>query len=122
MMGALLMGNRPTVKIDSKVSIVIEQFIRMCIAECELPSTDVDLLHASGPVTQTFVEGAQPRTLLFTGSSRISEQLAVVTKGKMRTEDAGFDWKVLGPDGPRDGTDTEYVAWQCDQDAYACSG
>jgi len=33
-------------------------------------------------------------------------------------EDAGFDWKVLGPDV----SDMEYVAWQCDQDAYACSG
>lgn len=33
-------------------------------------------------------------------------------------EDAGFDWKVLGPDV----SDIDYVAWQCDQDAYACSG
>ncbi len=33
-------------------------------------------------------------------------------------EDAGFDWKILGPDVG----DTDYVAWQCDQDAYACSG
>ncbi len=33
-------------------------------------------------------------------------------------EDAGFDWKVLGPDVSNDA----YVAWQCDQDAYACSG
>lgn len=33
-------------------------------------------------------------------------------------EDAGFDWKILGPDVGH----IEYVAWQCDQDAYACSG
>ena len=33
-------------------------------------------------------------------------------------EDAGFDWKILGPDAE----DVDYVAWQCDQDAYACSG
>jgi hypothetical protein len=33
-------------------------------------------------------------------------------------EDAGFDWKILGPDVH----DFDYVAWQCDQDAYACSG
>jgi hypothetical protein len=33
-------------------------------------------------------------------------------------EDAGFDWKVLGPDVQ----EADYVAWQCDQDAYACSG
>ena len=33
-------------------------------------------------------------------------------------EDAGFDWKILGPDV----SDFEYVAWQCDQDAYAATG
>lgn len=33
-------------------------------------------------------------------------------------EDAGFDWKILGPDV----RDLEYVAWVADQDAYACSG
>ena len=33
-------------------------------------------------------------------------------------EDAGFDWKILGPDV----RDLDYVAYQCDQDAYACSG
>ena len=36
----------------------------------------------------------------------------------MFLEDAGFDWKILGPDV----RDLDYVAWQCDQDAYACSG
>ena len=33
-------------------------------------------------------------------------------------EDAGFDWKILGPDV----AEVDYVAWQCDQDAYAFSG
>ena len=34
--------------------------------------------------------------------------------------DAGFDWKVIGPDFDEDWSD--YVAWQCDQDAYNASG
>lgn len=38
--------------------------------------------------------------------------------GQVFLEDAGFDWKLLGPDVG----DVDYVAWQCDQDAYACSG
>ena len=38
--------------------------------------------------------------------------------GQVFLEDAGFDWKILGPDV----SDVEYVAWQSDQDAYACSG
>ncbi len=53
----------------------------------------------------------------------------------MFLEDAGFDWKILGPDvGPPASCPVQgvaaasslppvdYVAWQCDQDAYACSG
>jgi len=30
----------------------------------------------------------------------------------------GFDWKIVGPDVGN----VDYVAWQCDQDAYASSG
>lgn len=33
----------------------------------------------------------------------------------MKVEDAGFDWKILGPDVQEE----EYVAHTCDQDAYA---
>jgi 1-pyrroline-5-carboxylate dehydrogenase len=55
---------------------------------------------------------------LFTGSSRIAEKLAADLKGKIKLEDAGFDWKILGPDVQ----EVDYIAWVCDQDAYACSG
>ena len=54
----------------------------------------------------------------FTGSSRVAEHLAAKLKGRVRIEDAGFDWKVLGPDV----VNPDYVAWQSDQDAYAASG
>ncbi|CAN0551595.1 unnamed protein product, partial [Ectocarpus sp. 12 AP-2014] len=36
----------------------------------------------------------------------------------VKVEDAGFDWKILGPDVQEE----EYVAHTCDQDAYAYSG
>lgn len=54
----------------------------------------------------------------FTGSSRVAEKLSRETAGKVKIEDAGFDWKILGPDV----SNVEYVAWQSDMDAYACSG
>ena len=38
------------------------------------------------------------RLTQFTGSSRIGEILAEATHGKVKLEDAGFDWKILGPD------------------------
>ena len=41
---------------------------------------------------------ANPRMTLFTGSSRVAEKLAVDLKGRVKLEDAGFDWKILGPD------------------------
>lgn len=54
----------------------------------------------------------------FTGSSGVAERLSRSLAGKVKIEDAGFDWKILGPDVD----DVDYVAWQCDQDAYAASG
>jgi 1-pyrroline-5-carboxylate dehydrogenase len=38
----------------------------------------------------------QPRMTLFTGSQSIAEKLSQDLLGKVRIEDAGFDWKVLG--------------------------
>ena len=64
------------------------------------------------------------RMTQFTGSSRVGERLATVTRGKIKLEDAGFDWKILGPDVPtaEQPQTVNHVVWQCDQDAYACTG
>jgi 1-pyrroline-5-carboxylate dehydrogenase len=64
------------------------------------------------------IDHANFRVIQFTGSSKVAEHLAEKTRGRVRIEDAGFDWKILGPDV----NDFEYVAWQCDQDAYAATG
>lgn len=55
---------------------------------------------------------------LFTGSQAVAEKLCVDLRGRVKLEDAGFDWKVLGPDVAH----ADYVAWQADQDAYAFGG
>eukprot|EP00878_Enallax_costatus_P039600 GHUV01045453.1.p1 GENE.GHUV01045453.1~~GHUV01045453.1.p1 ORF type:complete len:500 (+),score=106.07 GHUV01045453.1:235-1734(+) len=116
-MGALFMGNKPLVHVDHRVSIVIEQLFRL-LHHCGMPRTDADLVHGSGMTMNEIMLRAQPRSTLFTGSQRVAEKLAADMKGKVYLEDAGFDWKILGPDV----TDMDYVAWQTDQDAYACSG
>jgi len=36
---------------------------------------------------------------LFTGSQAVGDKLIGVTGGRIKLEDAGFDWKILGPDG-----------------------
>lgn len=121
LMGALYMGNKPLIKVDSRVSVVFEQFIRLLI-HAGLPPTDVDMVHCSGPVMHKLLLQARPRSTCFTGSSRVAELLARDLRGKIFIEDSGFDWKVLGPDVPSDEHARRYVAYVCDQDAYACSG
>jgi len=48
---------------------------------------------------------------LFTGSSQVGERLVKQLNGKVRLEDGGYDWKILGPDVPKDQKDIDYVAW-----------
>jgi len=115
------MGNRPLLKVDSKVSIVMEQFLRMMI-ECGMPSKDVDLVHCDGQAMHSVLLASRPRNTLFTGSSRVAEVLAKDLHGKIKVEDAGFDWKILGPDVPTAAGEVDYIAYVSDQDAYACTG
>ncbi|KAL2492759.1 Delta-1-pyrroline-5-carboxylate dehydrogenase 12A1 [Abeliophyllum distichum] len=117
LMGALYMGNKPVVKVDSKVCIVMEQMLRL-LHDCGLPMEDVDFINSDGKTMNKLLKEAEPRMTLFTGSSRVADKVAVDLKGRVKLEDAGFDWKILGPDVQ----EVDYVAWVCDQDAYACSG
>ncbi|MBT8080099.1 MAG: aldehyde dehydrogenase family protein [Gammaproteobacteria bacterium] len=120
-MGALFMGNRPLVKVDSKVSVVFEQFVRLLI-HAGLPAGDLDLVHCRGSNMGKLIDQARDtiRLVQFTGSSGVAEHIADAMHGKVRLEDAGFDWKVIGPDF--DAAWLDYVAWQCDQDAYNAAG
>lgn len=104
-------------KTDSKVSVVMEQALRL-FHECGLPLTDVDFINSGGTAMHALLLKAQPRMTQFTGSSRVAEMLCKDLHGRIKIEDAGFDWKVLGPDVH----EFDYVAWTCDQDAYAFSG
>lgn len=119
-LSALFMGNRPLLKVDEKVSIVMEQLLRMLTEECGMPASDVDLLYSSGAVCNELLLRSQPRSTMFTGSQHVAEKLTRDMKGRVRLEDAGFDWKLLGPD-PHN-CNVEHVAWQSDQDAYGFSG
>lgn len=117
LMGALYMGNKVVFKTDSKVSIVMEQTIRL-LHHCGMPTEDIDFINCSGGVMHGVLTSAQPRVTQFTGSSKVAEVLVKALDGKVKVEDAGFDWKILGPDVQEE----DYVAHTCDQDAYAYSG
>ena len=117
LMGALYMGNHVTFKAASTVSMVMEEWLRLML-ECGMPPEDVNLIHCSGSTISKLIEEGKPRLTQFTGSSSVAEKLSVLTHGKIKIEDAGFDWKILGPDV----SDMEYVAYTSDQDAYAHTG
>lgn len=67
LMGALYMGNKPLLHVDHRVSIVVEQFLRLLI-DCGMPATDVDMLHGPGSTMGHILEKASPRSTLFTGA------------------------------------------------------
>lgn len=117
MMGALFMGNKLLIKPDIKTTAVVEQFIRL-LHYCGLPKTDCDMIHTNGLTFENIFRMMDVKMTQFTGSSRVAERLAEVTRGKIKLEDSGFDWKILGPDVQN----VDYIAWQSDQDAYALSG
>lgn len=121
LVGALAMGNRPLIKPETKVSVVLEQFLRLLI-HAGLNPADVDMIHCRGTLMGQLIEKARDhiRLVQFTGSSGVAEHLSEVMNGAVRIEDAGFDWKVIGPDYHADWVD--YVAWQCDEDAYNAAG
>jgi len=116
-MGALFMGNKVLLKVDSKVSACIEEFLRLLIA-CGMPKDDVILIHTNGENMEYLIKEIEPRMTLFTGSKKIAERLSKLLSGRIKIEDAGFDWKILGPDV----SDVDYIASISDQDAYALSG
>lgn len=165
-LGALYMGNKPLVHVDRRVSVAFEQFVRL-LHHCGAPLDDLDIVNGQGAVAGHVLKKAPARSTLFTGSRAVAEKLCSDLGGRVFLEDAGFDWKVLGPDvaplSPSDAAsaagataatdvaasgfsssspsslsssfssgnknkktftvpDVDYVAWQCDQDAYACSG
>jgi 1-pyrroline-5-carboxylate dehydrogenase len=121
-LGALYMGNAPLTKPCYRVGFPMEQWIRM-LHYCGLPMEDSAFFYANnGQVMEDMLKKGNARTTVFTGSSKVAEKLCKTLNGKIRIEDAGFDWKILGPDVPKDAKDKLAVAWQCDHDAYGLSG
>eukprot|EP00920_Eleutheroschizon_duboscqi_P001958 GHVT01005087.1.p1 GENE.GHVT01005087.1~~GHVT01005087.1.p1 ORF type:complete len:443 (+),score=27.87 GHVT01005087.1:524-1852(+) len=118
-LSAAMVGNKPVVKTEATQGLAVEQFIRF-LHFCGLPTDEIDFINTRGPIMAKLLERSSCRMCQFTGSTETAELLNKVMKGRIKIEDAGFDWKIMGPDALPE--DLEYVAWQCDQDAYALSG
>jgi 1-pyrroline-5-carboxylate dehydrogenase len=91
------------------MTVVMEQFLRMAI-HCGMPIGDVDYINCSHKHTEDLVIKGQFRQIQFTGSTEVAEKLCNMTNGKVKIEDAGFDWKILGPDV----AEIDYVTYTSD--------
>lgn len=118
LMGSLFMGNKPLLKVDSRVSIVMDGILKL-MHQNGLPEKDVDFIHCNGKVMQHLLMESKPRLTQFTGSTKVAESLSQKLHGKVRIEGGGFDWKIVGP---KQDMDPETVYNICNKDAYAFSG
>lgn len=82
----------------------------------------MDLIHCDGPVMEKILVQGKARVTQFTGSTKVGEHLVKKLDGRVRLEDGGFDWKILGHDIPKNQADIDFVAYMCDNDAYNHSG
>ena len=119
MMGALLMGNRPLVHVDYKVSVVMEHFINLML-DCGLCKDDFVFINGYGRNIEKHVLDYRPNMTLFTGSTIISDHLSKLLNGKIKVEDGGFNWKII--DKNIDEKYFDMIATTCDKDAYSFSG
>lgn len=122
LMGALYMGNKPTLHVDPKVSLVMYEFIKLLI-ECGMSRNDVNFLNGQGDMINSFLLKQNPYNTQFTGSAKVANKLSIDLKGKIKIEDAGFNWKIVA-DEPNSlhKNDIETILDRCDKDAYDNSG
>ena len=104
------MGNKVLIKPDVRTGIPVEQFVRL-LHYCGVPKNDLSLIFCHGPVMSQILVKGGARMTAFTGSFEGAEKLCATLKGKIKVEDAGFDWKILGPDTPKDQKMIDYIAW-----------
>lgn len=118
LMGSLFMGNKPILKVDSRVSIVMDSILNI-MHENGLPQNDVDFIHCDGKVMESLLLQSNPRLTQFTGSNRIAERLSKKLNGKVKLEGGGFDWKIIGNEKD---LDRKLVYNISTKDAYSFSG
>lgn len=119
LMGALFMGNKPLLKVDSKVSIVMDTMLKI-LHECGLDKKDVDFINCDGKVMEHLLCNTNFRMVQFTGSSKVANHLSKKLDGKIKIEGGGFDWKILGPFELN--MNVQNISKLCSSDAYTFSG
>ena len=118
-MGALFMGNKPILKVDSKVSIVMDTVLKI-MHKNGLPKNDIDFIHCNGYIMENLLLDSNVNMTQFTGSSKIANRLSKKLYGKIKIEGGGFDWKIIGPLNAT--MDRKNIYKIASDDAYTFSG
>ena len=122
LMGSLFMGNKPILKVDSRVSLVMDSIIKILHLN-GLPKNDVDIIHCNGNIMEELLTSSNIKLTQFTGSKKVADKLSEKLKGKIKIEDAGFDWKIIGPKDKSITKDEHQLIYEtCNNDAYSFSG
>ena len=122
LMGSLFMGNKCILKTDSRVSLVMDSMLKILHLN-GLPRKDVDFIHCDGKVMENLLMNSNIRLTQFTGSKHIAERLSKRLNGKVKIEDAGFDWKIIGPMDKNLRYDEQKIIYEtCNHDSYTYSG
>ena len=84
---------------------------------------DVDFIHWEGNIMDILLMNSNIGLTQFTGSKSIAERLSKRLNGKVKIEDAGFDWKIIGPKDRNTRNEEEKLIYQtCNHDSYTYSG
>ena len=119
LIGACITGNKTLIKPDIRGAPVVEALVRL-LEHSGMPSDSVILANADRDDSAKLFEKCKDviRLVQFTGSSNVAEKLLQQFHGKVKIEDSGFNWKILGPDVQQ----VDFVVSQIDQDSFATSG
>lgn len=77
----------------------MEHFLRL-LEHCGAYTDSFDMVHCQGSDMEKILLNNKDiiRQVHFTGSSRIANHISSIMDGKVRFEDSGFNWKLIGPD------------------------
>jgi len=97
MLSALFMGNKVILKPNSKISLVIEEFLRL-LHHCGMPLGDCDLIHCGGGTFRRLYQMCDINMTQFIGSKDIAEKFIPFTGKRIRIQTSTICWKIFTPD------------------------
>lgn len=117
---AMVTGNIPFIHVDHRVALVMEYFIHLMLKAGVDPHSFIFINGYGNDIEKTLLE-FNPQQTIFTGSTKVADHLTQQLNGRIRVEDAGFNWKYIGKDAFIS-EHNQKILDQMDRDAFELSG